>query len=149
MAAFADYDTSVGHSFGIDFDGIQIKAIQEVSGLKLEQDVIELKQNTPDGQYVIKKLPGRQKAGEVTLTRGLTDDNSFEKWIESSRFGKMSDARKNGSIIVFDYEGKPIKRYVLTNAWPKSLEIGSLKAGDTNVLTEKLTVVYEELKPEA
>ena len=35
-----------------------IKAIQEVSGLKMEQDVIELKQNTPDGKYMIKKLPG-------------------------------------------------------------------------------------------
>ncbi|MEO1061312.1 MAG: phage tail protein [Actinomycetota bacterium] len=147
--AFADFDTSVGHSFGLDFDGIQIKAIQEVSGLKIEQDVIELKENTPDGQYVIKKLPGRPKAGEVTLTRGLTDDSSFEDWIETSCFGQMGEARKNGSIIVFDYEGNPIKRYSLTNAWPKTLEIGSLKAGDTNVLTEKLTVTYEEMKPEA
>ena len=54
----------------------------------------------------------------------------------------MANARKGGAIIVFDYEGNPIKRYNLTNAWPKSLEIGSLKAGDTNVLTEKLTIVY-------
>lgn len=146
---FADFDVSVGHSFGLDFDGIMIKAIQEVSGLKIEQDVIEMKENTPDGQYIIKKLPGRQKAGEVTLTRGLTEDNGFEKWIESSCFGQMGDARKNGSIIVFDYEGNPIKRYTLNGAWPKSLEIGSLKAGDTNVLTEKLVVVYEEIKPEA
>lgn len=146
---FADFDVSVGHSFGLDFDGVMIKAIQEVSGLKIEQDVIEMKENTPDGQYIIKKLPGRQKAGEVTLTRGLTDDNSFETWIESSAFGQMADARKNGSIIVFDYEGNPIKRYTLTNAWPKSLEIGSLKAGDTNVLTEKLVVVYEGIQPEA
>lgn len=146
--AFADFDVSVGHSFGLDFDGIMIKAIQEVSGLKIEQDVIEMKENTPDGQFVIKKLPGRQKAGEVTLTRGLSDDNGFEKWIESSCFGQMADARKNGSIIVFDYESNPIKRYTLTNAWPKSLEIGSLKAGDTNVLTEKLVVVYEAIAPE-
>ena len=103
---------------------MQIKSITEVSGLKMEQDVIELKQNGPDGKYIIKKLPGRRKAGEVTLTRGLTGDNSFEKWIKDSQFGKMSDARKGGAIIVFDYEGAAIKRYKLTNAWPKSLEIG-------------------------
>ena len=82
-----------------------IKQHPEVSGLKMEQDVIELKQNTPDGKYVIKKLPGRRKAGEITLTRGLTADNSFEKWIKDSQFGKMGDARKGGAIIVFDYEG--------------------------------------------
>jgi phage tail-like protein len=144
--ALPDMDTSVGHSFGLEVDGVVIKQIQEVSGVKLEQDVIELKQNTPDGKYMIKKLPGRQKAGEITLTRGLTSDNSFEKWVESSRFGKMGDARKGGAIIVFDYEGTAIKRYELENAWPKSLEIGTMKAGDTSVLTEKLVVTYEGLK---
>jgi|SRR5215207_133288 phage tail-like protein len=143
-----DMDTSVGHSFGLEVDGIVIKQINEVSGLKKEQDVIELKQNTPDGKYVIKKLPGRPKAGEVTLTRGLTGDNSFENWVKDAQFGKMSAARKGGAIIVYDYEGNAIKRYKLVNAWPKSLEIGSLKAGDTNVLTEKIVITYEQLEIE-
>lgn len=146
--ALPDLDTSVGHSFGLEIDGVVIKQITEVSGLKMEQDVIELKQNTADGKYVIKKLPGRFKAGEVTLTRGLTGDNSFEKWVKDSRFGKMGAARKGGAIMVYDYEGQAIKRYKLTNAWPKSLEIGSLKAGDTSVLTEKLIVTYENLEVE-
>jgi phage tail-like protein len=146
--ALPEHDSSVGHSFGLEFDGVVIKKIQEVSGLKLEQDVIELKENTQDGKYVIKKLPGRPKAGEVTLTRGLTADSNFEKWIKSSRFGKMADARKGGAVIVYDFEGAAIKRYKLTNAWPKSLEIGSMKAGDTNVLTEKLSVTYEQLEVE-
>jgi phage tail-like protein len=146
--ALADMDTSVGHSFGLEVDGVVIKQISEVSGLKMEQDVIELKQNTADGKYVIKKLPGRPKAGEITLTRGLTGDQSFEKWVKDSHFGKMGDARKGGAIIVYDYEGNALKRYKLTNAWPKSLEIGSLKAGDTSVLTEKLVVTYEQMDVE-
>ncbi len=146
--ALPDLDSSVGHSFGLEVDGIQITSITEVTGLKMEQDVIELKQNGPDGKYVIKKLPGRWKAGEVTLTRGLTGDQSFEKWVQDSQFGKMSDVRKGGAIIVYDYEGNALKRYKLTNAWPKSLEIGSLKAGDTSVLTEKLVVTYERLEVE-
>lgn len=145
---FDAFDTSVGHSFGLEFDGQVINAIQEVSGLKMEQDVIELKHNTPDGKYINKKLPGRPKAGEITLTRGLTDNKTFEQWIKTSHFGKMADARKGGAIIVFDYEGAPIKRYKLTNAWPKSLEIGTLKAGDTSVLTEKLTITHEGVEPE-
>ncbi|MFJ8109196.1 phage tail protein [Streptomyces sp. NPDC096132] len=146
--ALPELDSSVGHSFGLEFDGVVIKQITEVSGLKMEQDVIELKQNTTDGKYAVKKLPGRPKAGEVTVTRGLTEDNSFEAWIKSSRFGKMGDARKNGAIIVYDYEGMAIKRYQLINAWPKSLEIGTLKAGDTSVLTEKLAITYESMEVE-
>ncbi|AXG76723.1 MULTISPECIES: phage tail protein [Streptomyces] len=141
-----DLDSSVGHSFGLEFDSVVIKQITEVSGLKMEQDVIELKQNTTDGKYAVKKLPGRPKAGEVTVSRGLTEDNSFERWIKDSRFGRMADARRNGAIIVYDYEGVAIKRYKLINAWPKSLEIGTLKAGDTSVLTEKLSITYESME---
>ena len=147
--ALPDLDTSVGHSFGLEIDGVIIKAIQEVTGLKIEQDVIEMKHNTADGKYINKKLPGRPKSGEITLTRGLTSDNSFEKWVKSAHFGKMTEARKGGAIIVFDFEGNAMKRYKLTNAWPKSLELGAMKAGDTNLLTEKLTLTYEALEPES
>lgn len=144
--ALPDFDAGVGHSFGLEFDSIVIKQIQEVSGLKMEQDVIEMKSNTADGKYAIRKLPGRPKAGECTLTRGLTADNSFEQWAQKSHMGDMNGARKGGAIIIYDYQGAPIKRYKMTNAWAKSLEIGSLKAGDTSVLTEKLTITYESIE---
>lgn len=146
--ALPELDTSAGHSFGLEFDGIVIKQIQEVSGLKLEQDVIEQKENTSDGKYVLKKLPGRPKPGEVTLTRGLSEDNSFQEWVKRSQFGQMTNARKGGAIIVYDFEGNPIKRFKLNNAWPSSLEIGTLKSGDTNVLTEKLTLTFESIEAE-
>jgi phage tail-like protein len=148
MPLTPDGDKGVGHSFGLEVDGVQIKSITEISGLKMEQDVIELKENGADGKYVIRKLPGRWKAPEITLTRGLSADNSFDKWIKDSQFGKMGDVRKGGAIIVYDYEGSAVKRYKLTNAWPKSLEIGALKAGDTSVLTEKLVVTCERLEVE-
>jgi hypothetical protein len=119
--ALPDFDKAVGYSFGLEIDGMQIKQIQEVAGLKTE-------------------------AGEVTLTRGLTGDNSFETLIKDTRSGQMGDARKDGLITVF-HEGDPLRRYKLTNCWPKSLEI-AMKAGDTSVLTEKLVVTYESMEPE-
>ncbi|MGH2707354.1 MAG: phage tail protein [Actinomycetota bacterium] len=143
-----ELDTSVGWSFGFEFDGITIKQIQEVSGLKMENDVIELKHNTNDGKYVNKKLPGRPKSGEVTLTRGLTDDKSFQDWMKKSLFGDMTAARKGGAVVVYDFMGKDLKRYNLKNCWPKSLEVGSLKAGDTSVLTEKLVITHEGCEAE-
>lgn len=143
-----DLDTTVGWSFGFEFDGITIKQIQEVSGLKMENDVIELKHNTKDGKYVNKKLPGRPKSGELSLTRGLTDDKSFQDWMKKSLFGDMVSARKGGAVIVYDFMGQALKRYKLINCWPKSLEIGALKAGDTSVLTEKLTITHEGCEAE-
>jgi phage tail-like protein len=145
--ALPDLDSSVGHSFGLEFDGNIIKNIMQVDGVKAEQDVVEYKYNTTDGKYKIKKLPGRPKAGEITLTRGLSEHNSFDEWIKNSHIGKMSGARKGGAVVIYDFEGKEIKRYTLTNAWPKSLELSSLKAGDTSVLTEKLVITHEGILP--
>jgi phage tail-like protein len=142
-------DSAVGHSFGLSFDGIEIKSITDVTGIKMEQDVIEYKYNTAaDGKYDIKKLPGRWKAGEMTLTRPLTDNNSFDEWIKNSQLGKMNDVRKPGTLTIYDYEGNTLRRYKFENAWPKTLELGNLKAGDTTVLTEKLTLTYEKCEPE-
>jgi phage tail-like protein len=141
--ALPELDSSVGHSFGLEFDGVVIKQITEVSGLKIDQDVVEFKQDNDSGKLIVKKLPGRPKAGEVTLTRGLTHDSSFEDWIRDSRFGKLPDARKGGAIIVFDYEGAAIKRYKLINARLMALGRGNRKAGDTNILTEKLILTHE------
>jgi phage tail-like protein len=147
--ALAEFDKLAAHSYGLEVDGIQIAQISEVSGLKMEQDVITVKQNVAaDGKYIIKKIPGRVQAGEVTFTRGLTDNNAFEAWVKNSRLGKMGDARKNAVVVIYDFEGNAMKRYKLINCWAKSLEIGTLKAGDTAMLTEKLVVTYEEIEPE-
>jgi phage tail-like protein len=143
-----EYDVSIAHSFGIEVDGIAVQHISEVSGLKMEQDVVEVKANTPDGKPILVKMPGLPKAGEVTLVRGLTDDKNFDSWIKDSRFGQADQIRKGGSIILYDLYGAEVKRYKLTNAWPKSIEINALKAGDNSIVTEKLTVVFEDMEAE-
>jgi len=145
--ALPDIDSSVGRSFSLEIDGVQIAGIAEVSGLALEQEVREIKETAADGTVIIRKLPGRPKAGEVTLIRRLTADQSFEKWVRTLR-SDPATARKTGSINVFSVAGTRLRRYRLVNAWPKSLEIGAFKAGDTSVLTEKLTLLCERLEPE-
>jgi phage tail-like protein len=144
----AEYDVNIAHSFGIEVDGIQIKHITEVSGLKMEQEVVEVNANTPDGKPILVKMPGLPKAGEVTLVRGLTDDSSFDSWVKDSRFGQVDQIRKGGSIILYDLYGAEVKRYKLTNAWPKSIEVNALKAGDNSIVTEKLVVVFENMEAE-
>lgn len=144
--SYMEFDASVNHSFGLDIDGGVPISIMEVKGLKMEQDVVELPVNTPTGQFMTKRLPGRPKAAEITLVRPKDKDDTFEKWAASAREGKMSDARKNGSIIEFDYTLGEAKRWNFERAWPKSYEISDLKAGSTDPRTETLVIVAEELK---
>jgi len=146
---FGDFDGGVAHSFGCEIDGQMVTQIQEVSGLKLEQIAVEMKENTVDGKYINRFLPGRPKPCKIVLTRALTESSTFNDWIKDSRLGDMGKVRKGGAIIVFDFEGNPVKRYKLENAWPKSLEIGSLKAGDTSYLQEKLVLTCESIEVQA
>ena len=144
--ALPDIDSGIGHSFGLELDGLEIPGISEVSGLKMEQDVVELKENGPDGKVSVRKLPGRWKAPDITLTRALTTDGAFESWVKQAQSGK-GVASKNGSISVFDFQGALVKKYLFTNAWPKSLEISALQADGPSVVTERLVLVCERLEP--
>jgi phage tail-like protein len=141
-----NFDAAVAHSFGIEIDGIQIKHFMEVSDLKVEHNTTDLISNTADGKRVIRRLnTGGKPPGEITVTRGFSEDRGFSDWF--SKVGKgLPGARKGGAIIVFDYSGKEIARWTFSNAFPKSYSTGGLKAGDTNVLTEKVTIVFEDLE---
>ena len=143
-----EFDPGVGWSFGIEIDGITFKDIQELDGVKLELDDIEVKANTVDGKYVNKKVPGRKKAGEITVTRGVTSDKAWNNWISECFKGNVGTARKNGSIAVYDYMGVPVLKFKCINGWPKSVEYGSFKAGDASIMPEKLTIAHEGLEPE-
>jgi phage tail-like protein len=140
------FDAIIGASFGFEFDKHQAKGIMEISGLKQEFDMIEVKTQTSDGKYVINKIVGRPKAGQVTITRALTEDTQFADWVKEASEGKMP--RTNGSVIVYDTLMQPIMRYSLLDCQPATLEIGTLKAGDTSVTTEKLTLHHTGLTVE-
>ncbi|MEU6681051.1 MULTISPECIES: phage tail protein [Streptomyces] len=138
-------DSLTSHNFGLQIDGVMVEYLQEVSGLTLEQDIIVSQQNTAQGKIETAILPGVQKNGQCTVVRGMTQSSAFTQWINDSITGRMSTARKNASIIMMDYEDNPVKRYNLRNAWCSKIDASSLKAGEAAVLTETVTIVFEEL----
>lgn len=138
-------DALAAHNFGLQIDGVMVEYLQEVNGLSVEQDVIEYQQVSADGKPVTKKMPGTKKAGECTVTRGMTESAAFNQWINESVAGDMGNARKNATIMLMDYQGSTVKRYNMRNAWCSRIETGGVKAGDAAALTEQVTIVFEEL----
>ena len=135
----------VASVFTATFDGItKPLVLSEIGGLKWETDVIETKSNTADGKYEIVKLPGKPKAGEITLTRAMRkDEHDFATWFKLAFLGVLADAGKTGSIVVMDpTNSTEVRRYDITGAYPKQLQFGQMKAGDTSPVTEKLTLVH-------
>ena len=146
MGLIDKFDGIVGASFGFEFDGHQVKAITEVSGLKGEVDMAAFKSNTSDGKFVETKVPVKAKSGTVTVSRALTEDTTFADWVNESAEGKLP--RSNAEIVVYDTMLAPIMRYTLADCQPSAIEIGTLKAGDPSVVTEKLTLHHVGIKIE-
>jgi phage tail-like protein len=138
-------DSLTSHSFGLQIDGVMVEYLQEVSGLTMEQDTIQSPQNSANGQPTTSILPGTKKTGTCTVVRGMTQSASFTEWINQSIAGQMSQARKNATIIMMDYEHNPVKRYNLRKAWCSKIDTSTVKAGEAGVLTETVTIVFEEL----
>jgi phage tail-like protein len=139
-------DALAAHNFALQIDGVTVEYLAEVGGLTYEQDVIEYQQVSAQGKAITKKMPGAKKAGECTVTRGMTQSTAFSEWINSSMEGDMGSARKNASIIFQDYQGEETKRYNMTNAWCSKVESSGVKAGDASPMTEVVTIVYEDLE---
>jgi phage tail-like protein len=142
--ALGDFDNSPANAFTVTIDGIEVPRVIEVSGLKTEVDKIELKQQTKDGKYVVRQLIGRPKAGELTVTRGLTESSTVTDWLKKVMEGDVAGARKTAAVSLLDYKGETLKTYNFVNCWVKSVELNSLKAGATEQATEKFVICYDE-----
>ena len=139
-------DALAGYHFSIEIDGVSIAQFQEVSGIVSELDVIELKENTKDGKYILHKLPGNRKPPSITLKRAKNSSTDMWDWHQKVYQGKISDARKNGSVVLYGYDHAEVSRYNFVNAWPSKVTMSGLKAGGNEVLMEEVTIVCEELE---
>ena len=118
--------------------------VKEVGGLKKELDMVEIKTQSKDGHYFLRKLPGRQKAVTLTITRALTDNDLFTKWIMNIENGAPD--RRDVTVEVFGPgEMTPKRTYTVKNCQPSSVEVTQVQAGATNPLDEKITLQGESM----
>src|SRR5215213_2715410 len=112
----AEKDPLVSAWFGVEFQGQVVGAFRECTGLGSENQVVEYKASGPKGEYVVKKVPGRMTWSNITLKRGITDAMDMWKWRAVVEEGRIDEARKNGSIIMFSQQGNEVARWDFVNA---------------------------------
>lgn len=144
-ASGAGTDSLLAYSFYLEIDGLAEAMFREVGGLSSETSVIEQIQASKDGKQIIIKHPGQLKWGDITLKRGATSDKKLYDWRQMVVDGKMKDARKNGSIVLYDTENKEVARWNFVNAWPSKLSLNGFNASGNDTAVEELTLVHEGL----
>jgi len=139
-------DPLASYSFGVEITGVTIAQFKEVSGLGVSIGVIENRSNQVGGHGVLQKMPGSVKYDDIHLSRGKVADPAFWEWIKTVQDGKIDQARKDGSIILFDVMHGEVTRFNFFNGWPSRVDIGKLSAGADSVLLESVTITIERLE---
>ncbi|WP_199442202.1 phage tail protein [Umezawaea beigongshangensis] len=142
----AEGDALSTHVFGVQLGGYLVESVQEISGLTVEEEVVEVRQVTSDGKQIIRKQPGARQSGEITIVRGLDKSSSFTDWIkETLNKGAVNAARQNLTIEIKDSESQTVRRIQLMQGWASKWEGPSLKAGESSAATETVTITFEEI----
>lgn len=129
--------------FSITIDGYEIASFSELSGIARQGVDLQVSSGS---ETILQALAGRSGRLTFALSRPRTPDLKILVWHRSAVGGSVSSARKNVCIILHAYDGKPMARYSMQNAWPSKIEIGSLKAGASEVLMETVTLVCDSIQ---
>ncbi len=141
-------DPIAAFSFHVEIDGISLAQFQEVSGLGITVNPIEVRQQAIAAPWklpMLRKVPGQVSYNDITLKRGRIADPSFWNWIHTARQGLVSKARKSGSLICFDFSHGEVARWTFERAWPTKVEISTMAAGADEVLVESITLCVDYL----
>lgn len=139
----AEKDPLVSAMFSIEFQGQIVGAFRECTGLGSKNELVEYKASSEKGEYIIKKCPGRLSWNNITLKRGITDSMDMWKWRKLVEQGKITEARKNGTITMYNQQKEPIAKWNFINAWPLELNGPTTNAGNNEVAIEELVITHE------
>lgn len=133
-----------GFRFRVQIDGITKAGFREVSGLDAGTDPVDYRDG--DDPTHVRKLAGLQKFSNLTLKRGITNDQDIWKWRTAIMDGKIKDNRKNGQIILLDDEGKEAAEWTFTDGWPTKWTGPAFNATANEVAIDTLEITHEGLK---
>ena len=85
------------------------------------------------------------KWNNITLKRGITDAMDMWKWRKLVEQGNVNDARKNGSIVMYDRRYAD-RQWDFFNAWPSKLTGPTANATNNEVGIEELEITHEGYK---
>lgn len=117
------FDPYKNFKFRVKWDGRYVAGISKVSALQRTTEVVEHREGGDPSS--VRKSPGQTKYEAITLERGVTHDQDFEKWANKVwNFGSglgsevsLKDFRKNVIIEVYNEAGQKVIAYNVYRCW--------------------------------
>jgi phage tail-like protein len=138
-------DLMTTFSFHVEFDGVDVGAYKEATGVESETEIIEYKEAAKDGKLIIRKVPGAMKWSDITLKKRIDSSTDLWEWRKEVEQGDIDSARRNGSIVLYDSTLQEVARWNFENGWPSKWKGADLNAGEDQIAVEEITITHEGL----
>jgi phage tail-like protein len=128
--------------FYVEIGRITVAAFSECSGVSVNIDKeVYLEGGVNDQQRI---SLGQTRFSDITLRKGMTNDETFAKWL--SEVFEDKNKRRNVNIIAYNQAGETMKSWALIGAIPVGWKLPDLAADGNMVAVEELTLAFEGLK---
>lgn len=125
-----------------------VAGVSKVGGLKRSSDPIEYKEG---GNAIIRRGLGRTKYEPITLERGVTHDQDFEKWANAAQVldkgapsQSLKNLRRQVRIELLNEMGQPVHRYIVHRCWVSEYQaLPDLDAGGNAIAIEHIKLENE------
>ena len=124
----------ISSTFAVEFGTIASGMFTEVTGLGMDIEEIKSTRVTLLGKSVTRFSPGTVKYQTINLKREFNGDKEFWTWHDEMCKGKRKYT--DGSIVLYDLEGKEVDRWNILKAWPSKWTVSDLDAGSDDVIIE-------------
>lgn len=117
------FDPYKNFKFKIKWDGQYVAGVSKISALKRTTEVVKHREGGDASSS--RKSPGRTEYDAITLERGITHDDNFEKWaskvwLQGAGLGKevaLKDFRKDLIIEMYNESGQLAISYKIFRCW--------------------------------
>lgn len=135
-------------NFLLEIDGVELAGFSECSGLSSEGEAVDYREGA-DFPLNVRKLPGLRTYANVSLKRGITQNDELFRWYMLVVTGAaLSQIRRNGSVVLLNEAREQVMRWNFRDAWPNKYEGPSLNASGNEVAIETIEIVHEGLTVE-
>lgn len=128
--------------FYIEMGKSIVASFSECSGISVEVEKEVYHEGGVNEQQRISL--GQTRFSDITLKRGVTNDNTFSQWL--SELFERKTQRRNVNILTYNQAGEIMKSWCLIGAIPVGWKLPSLEADGNTVAVEELTLAFEGLK---
>jgi phage tail-like protein len=135
--------------FTVEISGVEVPGFQVVDLPARFSEETEYREGSDSDRQ--RKVIGRTEYEDLTMVRGATKgDTTLYDWRKNIDQGKLEEGRKEIAVVLQDENGEEAIRWEFTKAWPRRYEPPTLDAtatgGDSEIATESVTIVYDEMK---